>query len=137
MLDRDPATRLGTNGAQEIKQHDFFADINWQKLNARKYKPAFRPQVANSQDTSNFDEEFTSEKPQDSFVDDSSHLTCLDNQFEGFSYRGDPMGSIQVGSLMNRVTASGGEFGVASLPKFGTNGGGSSLRPTRRWDNHE
>jgi serum/glucocorticoid-regulated kinase 2 len=45
MLDRDPAKRLGANGAEEIKRHKFFDDINWVKLNARKYTPPFRPDV--------------------------------------------------------------------------------------------
>ncbi|KAI9336392.1 AGC/AKT protein kinase [Obelidium mucronatum] len=136
MLNRDPTSRLGNNGAEEIKRHPWFADINWQRLNARKYRPSFRPEVANSSDTSNFDQEFTSELPQDSYVDPSNRLAdSQQSQFDGFSYRGDPMGSVQVGSLMNRVEGGGGSDrfpGLGSLPR-----GAASLRKEnglRKWD---
>ncbi|KAJ3023495.1 UNVERIFIED_CONTAM: hypothetical protein HDU68_008594 [Siphonaria sp. JEL0065] len=135
MLNRDPNARLGNNGAQEIKNHPWFAEIDWKRLNARKYRPTFRPQVANSSDTSNFDDEFTSELPQDSFVDPSNRLAdSQQSQFDGFSYRGDAMGSVQVGSLMNRAEGNGGDRfgGIGSLPR-----GAGSLRKEgglRRWD---
>ncbi|KAJ3026084.1 UNVERIFIED_CONTAM: hypothetical protein HDU68_006224 [Siphonaria sp. JEL0065] len=135
MLNRDPNARLGNNGAQEIKNHPWFAEIDWKRLNARKYRPTFRPQVANSSDTSNFDDEFTSELPQDSFVDPSNRLAdSQQSQFDGFSYRGDPMGSVQVGSLMNRAEGNGGDRfgGIGSLSR-----GAASLRKEgglRRWE---
>jgi serine/threonine protein kinase len=46
LLDRDPARRLGVNGAQEIKSHPFFArHIDWRKLLAKKIQPPFKPAV--------------------------------------------------------------------------------------------
>ncbi|KAI8833533.1 kinase-like domain-containing protein, partial [Chytridium lagenaria] len=88
LLNRDPNQRLGHKNAEEIKRHPFFAEINWQKLMARKYAPPFRPDVASATDTSNFDEEFTSEAPQDSYVEGSSCLTeAIQHQFEGFSFQ--------------------------------------------------
>ncbi len=45
LLDRDPARRLGSNGAAEIKGHYFFNSIDWRKLLQRKYEPTFRPNV--------------------------------------------------------------------------------------------
>lgn len=45
LLDRDPLHRLGTNGAAEIKSHQFFANIDWCKLLQRKYEPSFRPNM--------------------------------------------------------------------------------------------
>lgn len=89
LLNRDPSKRLGVNGAQEIKNHPFFSKhIDFKKLWAKKIQPPFKPAVvslpesqndranfkASAIDTSNFDEEFTSEVPQDSVVDDS-HLS--------------------------------------------------------------
>ncbi|TPX75764.1 hypothetical protein CcCBS67573_g02972 [Chytriomyces confervae] len=131
MLDRDQTRRLGTNGAEEIKKHPFFAEINWQRLNARKYRPTFRPEVKNAADTSNFDEEFTSEAPQDSYVDPSQHLADHDqNQFAGFSYRGDPMGSVATGSLMSHAAGGGQQGFPGSIPR-------GSLRREgnlRRWE---
>jgi len=43
LLERDPDKRLGANGAEEIKNHKFFKQINWQKLYERQVKPPFIP----------------------------------------------------------------------------------------------
>jgi hypothetical protein len=48
LLDRNPATRLGANGAQDIKVHPFFQDVDWKRLYAKKYNPPFRPNVVSS-----------------------------------------------------------------------------------------
>jgi hypothetical protein len=46
LLNRDPARRLGVNGAQEIKDHPFFAKhIDWKRLLAKKIQPPFKPAV--------------------------------------------------------------------------------------------
>lgn len=75
-MTRDPAQRLGANGAEEIKRHPFFAKhIDFKKLMAKAIKPPFKPSVESAADTSNFDTEFTSEAPMDSVVEDS-HLSA-------------------------------------------------------------
>ncbi|KAI9193316.1 kinase-like domain-containing protein [Polychytrium aggregatum] len=81
------AKRLGRNGPEEIKQHPFFANINWQKLYLRKYTPPFRPNVASATDTSNFDTEFTSEIPMDSVSEGSALSQSVQQQFQGFTYQ--------------------------------------------------
>lgn len=49
LLNRDPAKRLGVNGAQEIKNHPFFArHIDWKKLWQKKILPPFKPAVVSS-----------------------------------------------------------------------------------------
>lgn len=108
LLDRDPNKRLGFNGAQEIKTHPFFADINWQRLLAKKYTPPFKPNVASAIDTSNFDEEFTSEAPVDSFVENSALSESVQQQFAGFTYQGpNHIGSVAVGgSFINNGAAA-------------------------------
>lgn len=45
LLDRRPDMRLGAKGAEEIKAHDFFREIDWRKLLARKYEAPFKPNV--------------------------------------------------------------------------------------------
>ncbi len=46
LLNRDPAQRLGVNGAQDIKNHPFFAKhIDWKRLMAKKIQPPFKPAV--------------------------------------------------------------------------------------------
>ncbi|KAJ3055393.1 AGC protein kinase Gad8 [Rhizophlyctis rosea] len=87
LLNRDANARLGANGADEIKRHPFFADINWGRLMARKYAPPFRPNVSSATDTSNFDEEFTSEMPTDSLSDSSALSESVQQQFAGFTYQ--------------------------------------------------
>lgn len=121
LLDRDPQRRLGANGAAEIKSHHFFANIDWRKLLQRKYEPSFRPNVVrpsfslgpfpcisahilkqlDARDTDNFDREFTSEAPQDSYVDGPALSSTVQQQFAGWSYNrpvaglGDAGGSVK------------------------------------------
>ena len=86
LLQKDPQYRL--NDAQAIKNHPFFKDIDWNKLLNKSYLPPFKPNVENLLDTSNFDQDFTNEKPQDSVVDD--FLTeSVQKQFGGWTYNGD------------------------------------------------
>lgn len=93
LLDRDPSRRLGVNGAQEIKDHPFFSrHIDFKKLMQKKIPPPFKPAVKSAIDTSNFDEEFTSEVPQDSVVADSHLSQTVQQQFEGFSWSVSPLG---------------------------------------------
>lgn len=88
LLDRDPLKRLGVNGPAEIKAHPFFAQIDWRRLMAKKYAAPFKPAVESATDTSNFDQEFTSEVPADSVVDD--YLSeSVQQQFGGWTYSGD------------------------------------------------
>lgn len=87
LLDRDPAKRLGANGAAEIKSHRFFETIDWRRLLQKKIQPTFRPNVLNAMDTKNFDPEFTQEKPMDSVVEGNFLLSQSDQQqFTGWSY---------------------------------------------------
>ncbi|KAL9624853.1 MAG: hypothetical protein Q9160_000900 [Pyrenula sp. 1 TL-2023] len=101
LLDRNPERRLGANGAAEIKAHAFFANIDWRKLLQRKYEPSFKPNVADARDTANFDREFTSEAPTDSYVEGPMLSQTMQQQFAGWSYNrpvaglGDAGGSVK------------------------------------------
>ncbi|SCV73827.1 BQ2448_6257 [Microbotryum intermedium] len=87
LLTRDPAQRLGSNGAEEIKRHPFFSKhIDFDLLMAKKIQPPFKPSVASAADTSNFDTEFTSEAPLDSVVEDSHLSESVQANFTGFTY---------------------------------------------------
>ena len=48
-----PETRLGVNGAEEIKQHLFFSDVRFDTL--RRQKALYIPKIRDRTDTSNFD----------------------------------------------------------------------------------
>lgn len=87
LLVRDPTQRLGYHGVSEIKSHQFFKDIDWEKLNSKGYIPPYKPQVKNSMDISNISAEFTDERPMDSVVDD--YLSeSVQKQFGGWTYVG-------------------------------------------------
>ncbi|KAH9969780.1 AGC/Akt protein kinase [Russula dissimulans] len=86
LLTRDPAQRLGVNGADEIKRHSFFEKIDWRRLAQKKIQPPFKPSVRSPVDVSNFDTVFTAEQPLDSVVEGSQLSQTVQAQFEGFSY---------------------------------------------------
>jgi serum/glucocorticoid-regulated kinase 2 len=83
LLTRDPAQRLGVNGAEEIKRHPFFDKIDWQRLAHKKIQPPFKPSVRSPVDVSNFDTVFTAEQPLDSVVEGSQLSQTVQAQFEG------------------------------------------------------
>ena len=92
LLNRDPSKRLGTNGAEEIRKHPFFADhIDFDKLLRKKIQPPFKPSVSSPVDVSNFDTVFTAEEAVDSFVDGTQLSQTVQDQFAGFSYGGSYM----------------------------------------------
>ncbi|KIY49356.1 hypothetical protein FISHEDRAFT_41620 [Fistulina hepatica ATCC 64428] len=53
LLKLDPATRLGANGAQEVKAHPWFRDINWETVTTTEAQ--FIPQVTDPENTEYFD----------------------------------------------------------------------------------
>ena len=57
----DPETRLGTNGADEIKSHPFFKGIDWNHIK-ETLVPPFIPELKNNYDTKYFDE-FEEDEP--------------------------------------------------------------------------
>ncbi|KAG7826718.1 hypothetical protein KL920_005320 [Ogataea angusta] len=87
LLNRDPKKRLGYHGVEEIKNHQFFKDIDWYKLSHKGYIPPFKPQVQDSADVSNISSEFTDERPMDSVVDDFLSES-VQKQFGGWTYVG-------------------------------------------------
>mmetsp|Transcript_28012 Transcript_28012/g.78346 ORF Transcript_28012/g.78346 Transcript_28012/m.78346 type:complete len:647 (+) Transcript_28012:89-2029(+) len=102
LLERDPEKRLGSSreGAEEIKRHPFFRDIDWDALYHRKVVPEFKPHLACATDTKYFDEEFTSQTPKDSFVDTTPIGEQAQLAFNGFSYAAPAMEFM--GSVKNR-----------------------------------
>jgi len=58
LLTADLGKRYGNlkNGVDDIKQHKWFKDINWQTLEEKKIQAPFRPSAKGETDTSNFDD---------------------------------------------------------------------------------
>uniref|UniRef100_A0AAV1VBX3 AGC protein kinase n=1 Tax=Peronospora matthiolae TaxID=2874970 RepID=A0AAV1VBX3_9STRA len=62
LLNRDPTERLGSKGAQHVKSHIFFEDVDWAKVAMKQVTPPFRPCRSTSNDDEaplNFEAEFT------------------------------------------------------------------------------
>ncbi|XP_017770613.1 PREDICTED: microtubule-associated serine/threonine-protein kinase 3 isoform X2 [Nicrophorus vespilloides] len=53
LLQHFPRERLGASGAQEVKEHVYFASLDWNSL--LRQKAEFVPQLENEEDTSYFD----------------------------------------------------------------------------------
>mmetsp|Transcript_19389 Transcript_19389/g.40597 ORF Transcript_19389/g.40597 Transcript_19389/m.40597 type:complete len:847 (+) Transcript_19389:688-3228(+) len=90
LLTKDPRRRLGSgpNDAEDIKQQEFFEDLDWKKLMAGEVAPPWDPQINGSMDTSQFDHEFTN-MPLNSpgaFGGHGFGTTPSDNVFEGFTF---------------------------------------------------
>lgn len=86
-LEKDPANRLGSKGGfEEVKSHEFFNGINWDRLMNKEIEAPFKPRLINEADTCYFDKEFTGQSvnlspPEDMFM-------TSNNYFESFSYYG-------------------------------------------------
>ena len=55
----DPKKRLGYNSVDEVKNHPFFKDIDFDKVLNKEYKPPFIPKLDSETDLKYFDEIFT------------------------------------------------------------------------------
>eukprot|EP00300_Choanocystis_sp_HF-7_P031719 c4131_g1_i1.p1 GENE.c4131_g1_i1~~c4131_g1_i1.p1 ORF type:complete len:463 (+),score=123.84 c4131_g1_i1:47-1435(+) len=88
LLSRNPATRYGAGpgGAEAVKSHAYFAELNWVKLLAKAIEPPWRPAVHSETDSSNFDPTFTELPAQDSMVDASVLSETMQAQFTGFTF---------------------------------------------------
>ncbi|KAK7590415.1 hypothetical protein V9T40_002028 [Parthenolecanium corni] len=89
LLRKNPERRLGSSekDAEDVKKQAFFRNINWEDLLMRKIRPPFVPTVTSVEDVRNFDEEFTSEKPQLTPPKDPRLLTDDEQTyFKDFSY---------------------------------------------------
>ncbi|KAE8234926.1 hypothetical protein CF326_g42 [Tilletia indica] len=60
LLNRNPKHRLGAQrDAQDLKEHPFFKEIDWEALALKRVPPPFKPLVESDESTANFDPEFT------------------------------------------------------------------------------
>ena len=78
LLNRNPKHRLGANrDAEELKEHPFFNDTDWDAMMNKMVTPPFKPKLKNVLDTSNFDPEFTNA------LENSSSLNARAAQLAG------------------------------------------------------
>ena len=92
LLNSNPRERIGYNSSEEIMKHDFFKDIDFDKVLQREYKPPFIPKLDNEEDLRYFDKGFT-EEDVESFPDKKLIVSTngdgksLSDEFKGFSYQ--------------------------------------------------
>ncbi|XP_023289142.1 serine/threonine-protein kinase N isoform X5 [Orussus abietinus] len=92
LLRKNPDRRLGSSerDAEDVKKQAFFRHIAWDDLLLRRVKPPFVPVIDSVEDVSNFDEEFTSEKPHLTPPKDPRPLSDLEQSlFRDFTYMAD------------------------------------------------
>ena len=92
LLNSNPRERIGYNSSEEIMKHDFFKDIDFDKVLKKNYKPPFIPKLDNEEDLRYFDKGFT-EEDVESFPDKKLIVSTngdgksLSDEFKGFSYQ--------------------------------------------------
>ena len=69
---------------EDIKNHAFFAGLDWDALQQRKVSPIFVPKVESNLDLSNIDRFFTKEEPKETPTDDS--ILLKSENFDQFTY---------------------------------------------------
>ncbi|XP_043474698.1 serine/threonine-protein kinase N isoform X4 [Leptopilina heterotoma] len=92
LLRKNPDRRLGSSerDAEDVKKQAFFRHIAWDDLLLRRVKPPFVPVIHSVEDVSNFDEEFTSEKPHLTPPKDPRPLSDMEQGlFRDFTYMAD------------------------------------------------
>ena len=88
----NPQKRLGYNSADEVKQHPFFKDIDFDKVINKEYTPPFIPELDNDTDLRYFDQNIRLNKTEEdkSEVNDGENKDKKSEKeeyhFEGFSY---------------------------------------------------
>ena len=86
LLEVNPRKRIGFNGAEEIRKHPYFKDIDFEKVFAKAYTPPFVPKLKGETDLRYFDPGFTSEEV-GSYTDNIIVTNTHNPKFEGFSYQ--------------------------------------------------
>lgn len=83
----NPKKRLGSGpgGADKIKNHSYFKDIDWEKAWNKELTPPFIPDIKDDLDLKYFDKGFTDENLESfSSEEESSSLKTID--YKGFTY---------------------------------------------------
>lgn len=82
LFKRNPDNRLSS--VDEIKQHQFFSTIDWDKLLKKEIEPPYKPAVSRVDDAFYFDTEYTSKTPKDS--PEIPPSATAHELFRGFSF---------------------------------------------------
>ena len=87
LLRKDPSKRLGSlRDAEEVREHPWFAGINWQLIRDKKYEAPFVPKISGDMGLGNFDSDFT-EIPVNSLEMTQDNNSC--KVYDNFSWNAD------------------------------------------------
>lgn len=86
LLERLPKRRLGYTGSEVIKEHPFFKDIDWAKLQRKEIKPPFVPKVGSEDSVKYIDKEFTGATLTDTPDKDSILKQRANKKIVGFTF---------------------------------------------------
>lgn len=90
LLERDPKKRIGYKEGDEsqLKAHEFFKSVNWNKVENKLHETAYRPKVKGVEDISCIDKLFTKEGLEETYVDPNALSGKQKEQarFDGFTY---------------------------------------------------
>ena len=89
LLEKDPGTRLGRKGLDEIKKHPFFSGISFEDLKKKKLKAHFKPTIDKDDITNNFDEEYLTMDVAESPIADWTKEDEYSNWFVQFDNMGE------------------------------------------------
>lgn len=110
LLTFDPSSRLGANGADEVKRHPFLAGTDWQ--NVRTTEANFVPQVADPESTDYFDARGATDQvfeEDDAIVSDGPERPDL----SGSRHNSDPAdSSVTRRSIRDRIETVPSDFGT-------------------------
>lgn len=56
LFEKNSLMRLGHYGAEEIKDHPWFVDVEWDRMARKEYTAPFTPIIKHDTDVSNFDD---------------------------------------------------------------------------------
>jgi serine/threonine protein kinase len=118
LLHRNPAERFGTgvHGAQLIKKHPWFRNIDWSRLERKELSTPFKPHLSSVMDMRYFDQQLASEQPLLSVCSLRSTSELDQRVFAGFSYDADQEHAIRMSMMMLNMGVGGGGGASSSSP---------------------
>jgi len=70
LLERDPKKRIAASDrdSDELREHKFFADIDWKAIKKKTHEAVYKPKVKGPEDISCIDKLFTKEALEETYV---------------------------------------------------------------------
>lgn len=90
LLRKDPVQRLGTGvaGSNYVKEHPFFAQMDWEALEKRQMKPPKKPTIRSNKDTRFISDSVKDMKVADSISVDEEDQSAPQIHLRGFTFKG-------------------------------------------------